>query len=317
MEVIVEIVSRGGHTIERHRVCGERVTIGRAFDNDVILTDETVSPHHAVLESDSLGNPVLSDAGSLNGIRSDRHGAGSRFAVASGETCNLGRARIRIYLPGHPVAETIKVGELDGLINRVGTLPVLGFLIAAVAGVTLTELWLTSYSGIEWSQIGIGLFSVFSAATLVAVFLAIIGRVTKHEGRMLTQLSFVLVYLLLQSGIVFTYEVVVFNTLNPWFGAALGLAASFVLLTTVLWICLHVATKLGSRQRWQFALAFSTVLLCISVYPEFVARGEFSDTPRYVKQVKPPALRFVGGIDRDTFVQRTNEAFESTANDIH
>ena len=37
MEVVVEIVSRGGHTIERHRVSGERITIGRAFDNDLIL----------------------------------------------------------------------------------------------------------------------------------------------------------------------------------------------------------------------------------------------------------------------------------------
>ncbi|MGR9090526.1 MAG: FHA domain-containing protein [Gammaproteobacteria bacterium] len=316
MEVVFEIVSRGGHTIERHRVSGDRITIGRAFDNQLILTDETVSPHHAVLEADAQGNPVLIDNGSLNGVRSDRHGAGSRIAIGSGATCNLGRARIRIYLPKHPVAETIRMGELDGLINRVGTLPVLGFMAIAVAGVTVTELWLTSYSGMEWGQIGIGLFSVFSAATMVGILLAIIGRVAKHEGRMQTQLALVLLYLLLQSTIVFAYEIVLYNTLNPWASAAIGLVASFLLLATTLWICLHVATNLGSRQRWQFAVAFTTVLLCVSVYPEFVARGEFSDTPRYVKQVKPPQWRVAGGIDRDTFVARTNETFESIDDDL-
>lgn len=315
MEVIVEIVSRGGHTIERHRLSGERITIGRAFDNELILTDETVSPHHAVLETDAQGNPVLIDAGSLNGIRSDRHGAGSRLALVSGDTCNLGRARIRCYLPGHPVAETVRVGGFDGLINRAGTLAALGFTAVAVAIVTVAELWLTSYSGIEWGQIGIGLFSVFSAATAVAIFLAIVGRIAKHEGRLQTQLALVLLYLLVQSAIVFAYEVLLFNTLNPWFSAAIGLGASFVLLTVTLWICLHVATNLRSRQRWQFALAFTSVLLCVSVYPEFIARSDFSDKPRYVKQVKPPQLRFVRGIDRDTFVARTHEAFESIDND--
>ena len=315
MEVVFEIVSRGGHTIERHRVSGDRITIGRAFDNELILTDETVSPHHAILEADAQGNPVLIDTGSLNGIRSDRYGAGSRIAIVSGETCNLGRARIRIYLPGHPVAETIRVGGFDGLINRVGTGPVLGLLAIAVGGVTVAELWLSSYSGIEWDQIGIGLFSVFGAATMVAIFLAIIGRVAKHEGRMQTQLALVLLYLLLQSGIVFAYEVVLFNTLSPWLSAAIGLAASFVLLAIALWVCLHIATNLGARQRWQFSLAFTTVLLCVSVYPEFVARGEFSDSPRYVKQVKPPQLRFAGGVDRDVFVERTSEVFESIDED--
>jgi hypothetical protein len=315
MEVVVEIVSRGGHTIERHRVSGDRITIGRAFDNDVILTDETVSPHHAVLEADAQGNPLLIDNASLNGIRSDRQGSGSRIALVSGDTCNLGRAGVRFYLPGHPVAETVRVGGLDGLINRAGTLAVLGLLIITVAAVTVAELWLTSYAGLEWGQIGIGLFSVFSAATAVAIFLAIIGRIAKHEGRLQTQLALVLLYLLVQSAIVFAYEVVLFNTLNPWLSAAIGLAASFALLAVTLWVCLHVATNLRSRQRWQFALAFTSVLLCISVYPEFIAHGEFSDTPRYVKQVKPPQLRFVRGIDRDTFVERTHEAFESTDND--
>lgn len=315
MEVIVEIVSRGGHTIERHRLRGERITIGRAFDNELILTDETVSPHHAVLEADAHGNPVLIDTGSLNGIRSDLHGAGSRLALVSGETCNLGRARIRFYLPAHPVAETVRVGGLDGLINRLGNVAVLALLAAAVALVTVTELWLTSYAGIEWGHIGIGLFSVFSAATAVAIFLAIVGRIAKHEGRMQTQLALVLVYLLAQSVIVFAYEVILFNTLNPWFSAVIGLGASFVLLAVTLWICLHVATNLRSRQRWQFALAFTSVLLCVSVYPEFISRGEFSDTPRYVKQVKPPQLRFVRGIDRDSFVEQTHMAFESIDND--
>jgi len=96
MEVVFEVVSRGGHTIERHRAGGERIAIGRAYDNELILTDETVSPHHAVLETDANGRLFLVDTSSLNGVRSDRQGAANRIEIVSGETCTLGRARIRI-----------------------------------------------------------------------------------------------------------------------------------------------------------------------------------------------------------------------------
>ena len=73
MEVVFEIVSRAGRTLERHKATGPRLSIGRAFDNELILSDETVSPHHAVLERDPDGNSVLVDLDSLNGIRNERH----------------------------------------------------------------------------------------------------------------------------------------------------------------------------------------------------------------------------------------------------
>lgn len=311
MEVVFEVVSRGGHTIERHRASGERIAIGRAYDNELILTDETVSPHHAVLDTGPDGRMCLVDTGSLNGIRSDRHGAAQRIEIESGETCTLGRARIRIYAAEHPVSATVRVGELDGLINRLGSYPAVVTLIAAVAAVTVGELWLTSYSGIEWGQFGIGVFSVFTAVAAVAIFLAIIGRFIKHEGRLQTQFALVMAYLLAQSAIVLGYEIVLYNTLSPWFSAVLGLGASYLLLAFTLWLCLHIATNLGSAQRWKFAFALTSVLLCVSVYPEIVSRSEFSESPRYVKEVKPPALLVARGVDTSTFITHAIKAFES------
>jgi len=310
MEVIIEVVSRGGHIIERHRASGSRISIGRGFDNELIISDETVSPRHAVLVTDEGGNLVLADAGSLNGTRSDNHGKADRFRVVSGETYTLGRARIRVYQPGDPVAETVRVGELDGLINRLSSYGALLVLVAAVAVLTVVELWLNSYSGIQWDHIGIGLFGVFSAAAMIAIFLAIVGRVIKHEGRVQTQLALVLSYLLVQSAIVYVYELILFNTLNIWVSAVAGLAASYCLLAFVLWLCLHVATNLGSMQRWKFSFVVTTVLLCISVFPEIFSHNEFSDTPSYVKEVKPPVLRLAGNINSADFVRRTTAVFE-------
>ncbi len=48
---------------------GERVHVGRAPDNDVVLSDPTVSATHAWFDRDREGTLRLSDAGSRNGTR--------------------------------------------------------------------------------------------------------------------------------------------------------------------------------------------------------------------------------------------------------
>ena len=42
--LILEISTRGLHRY--HEINGEITTIGRALDNDIILSDPTVAPHH-------------------------------------------------------------------------------------------------------------------------------------------------------------------------------------------------------------------------------------------------------------------------------
>ncbi len=50
---------------------GEQLTIGKASDNDLVLSDDTVSRHHCVLERRSTGI-VVRDLGSTNHTRVGR-----------------------------------------------------------------------------------------------------------------------------------------------------------------------------------------------------------------------------------------------------
>jgi len=312
MEVVVEVVNRGGRMLERHRVGGTRLTIGRAYDNDVIISDETVCPHHAVISTDEEGGLVITDLDSVNGTRIEGREISGLSRFESGDECSLGRARVRIYSARHPVADTLRIGGMDGVINRLGKISTVMLLLGVVCLATLAEIWLNSSAGIVWQQVGLGLFSVTIASAVIAMFFAIIGRIAKHEGRFATQFSVVLAYLLVQSLIVYVYELILFNTLSPIFSIVLGLGFSYILLCNTLRLNLHIATSLDNGQRWKFALAFSTILLCISVYPEIVDRTEFSSSPRYVKEIKPPMLRFRGGVARDEFLAGASVLYDKT-----
>ena len=54
---------------ERFSLEGEVFTIGRAADNDLVLADQRVSSHHAVLKRGAGGEFVLNDLGATNPTR--------------------------------------------------------------------------------------------------------------------------------------------------------------------------------------------------------------------------------------------------------
>jgi hypothetical protein len=316
MEVVFEVVSRAGRTIERHTAHAECLSIGRAFDNALILSDETVSPHHARLELDSNSTVVLLDLDSLNGVRTERHERiDGSTPLRSGEEYSFGRARVRIYETAHPVADTVRIGGLDWLINRLGSARLLAFILSIVAVVAIAEQWLNTYSVIHWQELTIGVFGVMAVGGVVAGFWAIVGRIAKHEGRFRTQLALVMLYLLLQSVIVYGYELLLFNSLNEGISTAVSLLLSFALLTSVLWLSLHIATHQASAQRWKIAASISGILLCISIYPEVLEQTEFSESPDYIKEIKPPAVRVAPGSEIDRFLESSAALFDATDHD--
>ena len=73
---------------------GERVTVGTALDNDLVLTDPTVSRYHLELER-ATDRVKVSDVGSTNGTLAGGVLLG-QGAVASGATLKLGHTTLKV-----------------------------------------------------------------------------------------------------------------------------------------------------------------------------------------------------------------------------
>ena len=63
----VEILSRHHDVVARYR-CEDGARIGRAYDNDVVVDDPYVAPHHARIVRDEAGELFAEDLGSVNGL---------------------------------------------------------------------------------------------------------------------------------------------------------------------------------------------------------------------------------------------------------
>ena len=316
MELVFDVVNRAGRTLERHRACGLRLTIGRALDNDIILSDETVSPHHAVIRCSANGDVVVEDLESLNGTRAEfAVEPGSEVILRSGTEYSFGRQGVRIFNTDHYVPPAVKIGSADGIVNRLSSGRYLASSLSIALALAIGEQWLNTYKPVVWAEFAVGVFGVLAIGVALATFWAIVGRVIKHEGHFQTQLTLILVYLLIQSAIVSCYELVLFNSLNEIISACVFSALSFSVLAGVFWFNLLIATHLNSRQRWRFATVLSAVLLALSLFPEILKQTEFSDSPRYIKEIMPPFLRITDGNDVERFIEESSALFDETNQD--
>ncbi len=104
---LIELLERDGSVRRAVPVGHWPVSLGRAFDNDVVIDDPHVAAHHCSIEAgEAEGTLVIRVGSTRNGVQ-----VGPRTLVegessplpAGGETWQIGATRLRVRLPGDPV----------------------------------------------------------------------------------------------------------------------------------------------------------------------------------------------------------------------
>ncbi|MGH8034521.1 MAG: FHA domain-containing protein, partial [Lysobacterales bacterium] len=92
---VIEVLNRSGQVVQRLAWNGRKLSIGRAYDNDVIVDDRYVCPHHLELAQDS-GRLLARDLGSINGsyIRLGKEPV-QVVELTDGLTIQFGHSRLR------------------------------------------------------------------------------------------------------------------------------------------------------------------------------------------------------------------------------
>jgi pSer/pThr/pTyr-binding forkhead associated (FHA) protein len=89
------VVVEGPQAGEAVELTGPAVTIGRAADNSLVLTDDYVSSHHARLTRDG-GRWQLEDGGSTNGVLVDGRRIGAAVPLGPDSTFRIGVSTLKV-----------------------------------------------------------------------------------------------------------------------------------------------------------------------------------------------------------------------------
>lgn len=312
MAIVVEILNRSKKMVERHRFNSSLVSIGRSYENDVIISDEYVDPFHLNVELMDDGTFTIHDKASLNGIKLQKgHRIDICENVCSGELIQFGRSRLRIIDPYHQVSPTERLSLLDKAVNKVSTWPLLLILMSIVIGKELWLLYLNTPGSFQYQKYSQSLLIFTLTIALYISAWGVLGKIVRHESRYLCHASCLCILLLFYWLYLLSQTFIVYNFNTSEFSKTLDTLFIAILIGLFMFIGLHLSTYLSDKKS---LVAASIVASCWFIYtlsPQFNKQREFSPFPHHNATLLAPQFQIKNAVSIDDFLDQSEQLFNA------
>lgn len=188
--LIIEIQGRNGS--QYHKIEKAAVRVGRALDNDIILSDPSVSAHHFVVRKTSAGLYELHSLADENGIRRGRQQISDPLLLTGLPIAfDAGRTHIRILDSSQAVAPARLITCRNGATCLFGHW---GWALAAFAIMLLlsaADNYLSTHRILTWESFWRDQVVITVSALVLSLGLLVINRIASHRWDYPASLSFV------------------------------------------------------------------------------------------------------------------------------
>lgn len=319
MAFIVEVTSRSGRVLERHRIEGGRATIGRGFDNDVIVSDPYVDVRHCVIERAEVeaGGDwrVHTDPGAsvvqVNGRRLEGH----EGTIGSGGSLVIGRTHLRVYALDHPVEPVLVFDRIEQLFLSLTAPAGVAWCVAAFTLLLLGDLWFRAWHELETAAVLQELFGYFGMSVAWAAFWAVVARISRGEPRFFHHWLVAAMAVALGIFGEFLVDVVAFNTASVEARDVLSRLLTGLCLAFALTLNLRFSLKQSVAARHAWAQGFAWVVVGYGILTSLQFEAFFSGAPQYDGTVLPEVWRVVAAEPPEVFIEDNTSLYEFPEDD--
>lgn len=303
---IIEILNRSGQVLQRFHHDGGEVRVGRAYDNDIIVGDPFVCPHHIRIRSvaDTL---VLEDLDSVNGTwnRKGRERI-RKTRLRHGELVQFGHSQLRFQPVDSQLEPAWRDAARHGLISLMGRswmLPLAGVLcILSLALERVIDSSRDLVPGVLANQMVYPLLGIM----LWSGFWALLNQLIAHRANFRIHLA--IASLGVAALFVLDQGVPLLGFALDWSGAVGWLKAlgQIVILGSALIAHMQFATHGRTWVQVLGSVLLATMIFGIPWFGQLSQGKEFSSLPRLNPLLKPPAYKLVEGVGVDEFLERSD-----------
>lgn len=301
----LEILDRRGRVSQRHQVGTAPITIGRAYDNDVILDDPFVSPHHLRVEWQDETAVVVEDLGSENGLFTEARLRVPQLDLTSGISFRIGHTELRYSAADAPVAPTVveHSERFDLLAVTRGSRSRMVVLLIALATFALIYFQ-SSYEEVTWSEATGGATGGLLVLALWAGVWAFAGRVVSHQFRFWPHLVWATLLTL-----VFLVMLVAFEYLEFLFTASTATGTFQGLITLGLFALgfyghFTIVGTMPLKRRLVVTAWISVGLITVLVLFSMADKNDFSNEIPWSGTLKPLGRSILPSVTVEEFRQR-------------
>ena len=313
MEIIIEEISHGHKLLGRHKFASSNITIGRGYDNDIIISDPHVCADHLQLHFNGE-HWLVNDQGSINGsYLEDSKENVIQHQVRSGDIITIGKSQVRFVFPNHPVEASIAISPFESLINLARHPVALALSMSLFALIAGWIINLNNANEVSLTQMLVPTIGLTLGFALWPAGIALVSHLTKHDARFWTQvgISFIFFNLMWLSDIL--ENIVHFNTSSNfsmlWTISIIPLVLAFCLF----WLNCYVGFHMTLRRRNLVSLSLIVLLFGGSFLIQMSKQPEFNPRPQFDTTIMSPVFLFAPSSNVESFVSDSTKLFEKVS----
>ena len=282
----VEILSRQHDVVARQRFTATPITIGRAYDNDVVVDDPHVAAHHLRIVRSDEGVLTAEDLGSRNGLYVN-HARGRRSEVAlDGEhELSIGATLLRVRTAAYAVPAEQPV------VHGLRYWPAAIACIAGVFALAALDLWLSETGEPKAIRYFTPLLILVVVVVVWTTAWSFVTRVFTGHPRFGRHFLIVAAGLLAYSVYDQAAEVGAF----AWSWTSLA-TSSYVIAWLLLGAIVLAHLLAVNRARRPLKVAIAVIVAAAGIAMQTLKQGELRSNygqPVTLSRLEPPALRMV------------------------
>ena len=298
---VLDVLDRDGQPRQTFVVHHWPLRIGRALDNEVVLSDPHLAAQHLRIAPDAHGL-ALHVGATRNGVqlgskRLSTHEQAVLAADGAPHEFTAGRTRLRLRLPGQALAAEVPLAVAASFARRV--VPVVVAAVVVLAGLLL-RTWLdTDPDGFGRAAGTMVLGAVLATAVWCGAW-ALLSKTFAHQARFGWHLRVFLFASIATLAVTVLPALLAFALSWPWlsdfaFIAAIGVAS------TALYF--HLLAVEPARRRLMKGVAVMCAVIGIALTLWFnVQRSDQFGDELYMNHLFPPALRMARPVAAGGFV---------------
>ncbi len=341
-KIILEVMKDSGKRPDYRIFSSMVISMGRAYDNDLIVSDPHVSQMHCMLRAHEHGY-TLEDLGSLNGtwlmpVASQRQEVSvkadsdaqektaslklknkihvqERVSISSGDIILIGQTRIRFMVSSHEVEAAKPMIRPNAFFEEINS-PGKAWLIvtsAVMLGCVVEHQESVKNLPIsKFVSVSIGLIFAFLIWSGIWSFA---GWLIKRKSFFNAHLSWVTLFFLGMTltypladhmGYIFCQEIV---------EMAVGSFIFWVFIAALVVGHLIIATHIARRYQIIASAAISTAIVVFGLVSAFAGKPQFNPLPDLYGTLIPPYARVMPGDSIDQFLNKSNRIFVFKSNE--
>ena len=201
MATVIEVLNKKGEVISYERFDQDRVSIGRSYENDLRLADETIDAKHLEISLNEDGTFRVVDQGTVNGSLLVKKSAKPKTVLSildihSGDEIKLGHSRIRVVDSTIAVSKAQKIVPDNGWVVWLKKpLVVIGLLILSLLNLMYQD-YSTKIVEIEAADYVMSFFQAGAGVLVVCLMLSLLAKAVRHQWLFIENLVNVCLFIL-------------------------------------------------------------------------------------------------------------------------